>query len=113
LRASFGITGNDGISDFASLGLYEGGYNYGGNSGTAPTQLPNPDLNGKPPPRPDIGLDISVADNRVNLTADLYYNHTKDLLLERPIPASSGFYTISSNIGTMENKGVETPVEYG
>jgi TonB-linked SusC/RagA family outer membrane protein len=106
-RASFGLTGNDGISDFASLGLYGGGYNYGGNSGTAPIQLPNPDLKWETTSQTGIGFDLSVAHSRVNLTADLYYNHTKDLLLERPIPASSGFYSISSNIGTMENKGVE------
>ncbi|HNS17004.1 MAG TPA: TonB-dependent receptor [Bacteroidales bacterium] len=107
LRASYGITGNDGISDFASLGLYGGGYNYGGNSGTAPVQLPNPDLKWETTSQTGIGLDISVAESRVNLTADLYYNHTSDLLLARPIPASSGYYSISSNIGTMENKGVE------
>ncbi|MDD5695989.1 MAG: TonB-dependent receptor [Bacteroidales bacterium] len=107
LRASYGITGNDGISDFASLGLYGGGYNYGGNSGTAPTQLPNPDLKWETTSQTGIGFDLSVAKSRVNLTADLYYNYTSDLLLDRPIPASSGFYTLSSNIGTMENKGVE------
>ncbi|MCX6234235.1 MAG: TonB-dependent receptor [Bacteroidetes bacterium] len=106
-RASYGITGNDGISDFASLGLYGGGYNYGGNSGTAPIQLPNPDLKWETTSQTGIGFDISVADSRINLTADLYYNYTRDLLLDRPIPSSSGFYTISSNIGTMENKGLE------
>jgi TonB-linked SusC/RagA family outer membrane protein len=107
LRASFGITGNDGISDFASLGLYGGGYNYGGESGTAPEQLPNPDLKWESTSQTDVGFDISVAKSRVNLTADFYYNYTRDLLLDRPIPSSSGFYSISSNIGTMENRGIE------
>ena len=107
LRASYGLTGNDGIGDFASLGLYSGGYNYGGNSGIAPTQLPNPDLKWETTAQTGMGLDVSVLKNRISLTADVYYNHTKDLLLQRPVPSSSGFYTISSNIGQLQNEGLE------
>jgi TonB-linked SusC/RagA family outer membrane protein len=107
LRVSCGQTGNDGIGDFASLGLYSGGYNYGGSSGIAPTQLPNPDLKWETTTQTGLGLDFSVLKNRINLTFDVYYNHTKDLLLQRPIPSSSGYYTISSNIGQLENKGLE------
>jgi TonB-linked SusC/RagA family outer membrane protein len=107
LRCSYGLTGNDGIGDFASLGLYSGGYNYDGSSGIAPTQLPNPDLKWETTTQTGLGLDLSVLKNRITLTFDVYYNHTKDLLLERPIPSSSGYYTISSNIGQLENKGLE------
>jgi TonB-dependent starch-binding outer membrane protein SusC len=107
LRAIYGLTGNDGIGDFASLGLYGAGYNYGGGSGIAPTQLPNPDLKWETTTQTGLGFDISMLKNRINLNFDVYYNHTKDLLLDRPIPASSGFYTISSNIGQLENKGLE------
>ncbi len=107
LRASYGLTGNDGIGDFASLGLYGAGYNYGGGSGIAPTQLPNPDLKWESTAQTGLGLDVSLIKNRINLNFDVYYNHTRDLLLDRPIPASSGFYTISSNIGQLENKGLE------
>jgi len=107
LRASYGLTGNDGIADFASLGLYGAGYNYGGNAGVAPVQLPNPDLKWETSAQTGLGIDLSAFQNRVNLNFDVYYNHTRDLLLERPIPSSSGFYSISSNIGQMENKGLE------
>ncbi|MCK9203355.1 MAG: TonB-dependent receptor [Bacteroidales bacterium] len=107
VRVSYGLTGNDGIGDFASLGLYGAGYNYGGNSGIAPTQLPNPDLKWETTAQTGFGIDISILKNRINLNFDLYYNHTKDLLLERPIPSSSGFTSISSNIGQLENKGLE------
>lgn len=107
LRIGYGITGNDGIGDFASLGLYGAGYNYGGNSGIAPTQLPNPDLKWESTAQTGLGIDFSILKNRVSLNFDLYYNHTKDLLLDRPIPSSSGFYTVSSNIGQLENKGLE------
>lgn len=107
LRASCGQTGNDGIGDFTSLGLYNAGYNYGGGSGIAPSQLPNPDLKWETTTQTGIGLDVSLFKNRVNLNLDIYYNYTKDLLLERPVPESSGFSTIASNIGKMQNKGIE------
>jgi len=107
LRASYGLTGNDGIGDFASLGLYGGGYNYPGSSGIAPTQLPNPDLKWETTTQTDLGIDFSLFKDRISLNLDVYYNHTRDLLLDRPVPLSTGFSTISSNIGQLENKGIE------
>ncbi len=107
LRLSIGLTGNDGISDFASYGLYGGGFNYGGISGTAPTQLPNPDLKWESTFQQGIGMDLSILKERISVSLDLYKNRTFDMLLERPLPPSTGFYTISANIGEMENKGVE------
>jgi TonB-dependent starch-binding outer membrane protein SusC len=107
LRTSIGLTGNDGISDFASLGLYDGGYNYNQQAGIAPTQLPNPDLKWETTLQTGIGLDLGLFNDRISLIADVYYNRTSDLLLERPLTLSSGFTTITANIGEMENKGVE------
>ncbi|MDY0103428.1 MAG: TonB-dependent receptor [Lentimicrobium sp.] len=107
LRASYGLTGNDGISDFASLGLYGGGFNYGGNSGTAPTQLPNPDLKWETTTQTGFGVDFGIFEDRVMLNADVYFNKTKDLLLARPLPPTTGFSSIYANIGNLENKGIE------
>ena len=107
LRGSYGMTGNDGIGDFASLGLYGGGYNYGGQSGTAPIQLPNPDLKWETTVQTGFGFDLGLLKDRITLNVDFYFNNTKDLLLARPIPPSTGFTSITSNIGTLENKGVE------
>jgi TonB-linked SusC/RagA family outer membrane protein len=107
IRASIGLTGNDGIPDFASLGLYGGGFNYGGNSGIAPTQLPNPNLKWETTAQTGFGLDLAVFDSRISLNADVYFNKTKDLLLNRPLPPSTGFTSIYANIGNLENKGIE------
>ncbi|MHC1777833.1 MAG: SusC/RagA family TonB-linked outer membrane protein [Lentimicrobium sp.] len=107
VRASFGLTGNDDIDDFASLGLYGGGFNYGGNSGIAPIQLPNPDLKWETTAQTGFGLDIAVIDSRISLNADVYFNKTRDLLLERPLPPSTGYSIIYANIGNLENKGFE------
>ncbi|MBK7030616.1 MAG: SusC/RagA family TonB-linked outer membrane protein [Bacteroidales bacterium] len=110
LRISYGYTGNDGIPSFASLGLYGGGYNYGGSSGIAPTQLPNPDLKWETTLQRGIGVDIGLFKDRINVVFDYYMNKTTDLLLERPIPTSTGFSTISANIGSLENKGLELAI---
>lgn len=110
LRLSYGYTGNDGIPNFASLGLYGGGYNYGGSSGIAPTQLPNPDLKWETTLQRGIGFDLGLFKDRINVVFDYYMNTTTDLLLERPIPTSTGFSTISANIGSLENKGLELAI---
>jgi TonB-linked SusC/RagA family outer membrane protein len=107
IRASIGLTGNDGIPDFSSLGLYGGGFNYGGGSGTAPIQLPNPDLKWETTLQKGLGVDISILKDRVGFSADVYFNNTKDLLLARPLPPSTGFSSIYANIGELKNKGVE------
>lgn len=106
LRASAGITGNQGIGNFSSLGLY-GVVNYAGNPGVAPSQLENPDLKWEQTTQYDLGLDLTVLDSRVTFSGDYYLKDTNDLLLNRPIPSASGFTSFSSNIGSMENKGFE------
>jgi TonB-linked SusC/RagA family outer membrane protein len=107
IRASIGLTGNDGIPDFASLGLYSGSYDYEDNPGIASTQLPNPDLKWETTLQTGIGLDFAMFNNRIALNADLYFNKTKDLLLARPLPPTTGFTSVYDNIGNLENKGIE------
>lgn len=107
MRASFGLTGNDGIPDFAYLNLYRGGTNYLGNAGIAPSQLPNPDLKWETTAQINVGLDLAVLDERVSLAVDFYNNRTKDLLFDRPVSMTSGYYSITTNIGELENRGIE------
>ncbi|PKP53891.1 MAG: SusC/RagA family TonB-linked outer membrane protein [Bacteroidetes bacterium HGW-Bacteroidetes-1] len=107
LRTSIGLTGNDGIGDFSSLGLYGGGFNYTQRPGIAPIQLPNPDLRWETTLQTGFGLDLALFENRISLVADVYYNQTRDLLLDRPLPPSTGYSSITSNIGELENKGFE------
>jgi TonB-linked SusC/RagA family outer membrane protein len=110
LRASVGLTGNDGIPNFASLGLYYGGYDYGGGSGIAPTQLPNPDLKWETTLQTGIGFDLAVFNSRIVINGDFYMNKTRDLLLARPLPPSTGYSSIYDNIGSLENKGMELTI---
>lgn len=107
MRASFGLTGNDGIPDFAYLNLYRGGTNYLGGAGIAPSQLPNPNLKWETTAQVNVGIDLAVLEERVSLAIDYYHNRTKDLLFDRPISMTSGYYSITTNIGELENRGIE------
>ncbi len=106
LRASYGVTGNQGIGDFASRSLASGAP-YSGEAGVAPTQLGNPSLKWETTKEVDLGADLAVLDGRASLIVDWYNRNTSDLLVRRPIPATSGYTSIWSNIGAIRNRGVD------
>ena len=106
IRTSFGLTGNDDITPFLYKELF-GITTYDGKSGYYPTGIPNPDLKWETTAQFNIGLDLGLYQNRVTLTLDYYNKQTKDLLLARPLPGSSGYSSITENIGKVENKGLE------
>lgn len=107
LKASYGLTGNQNISDFASRGLWNGGQNYLDKAGIAPSQLANPDLKWETTRQFDIGLSGTLIKQRLNFAFDYYNKYTYDLLLAQPVPLLSGFSSVYSNVGEMSNKGVE------
>jgi TonB-dependent starch-binding outer membrane protein SusC len=107
LKASWGRTGNAEVGNFASRGLFSGDASYGGNPGTRATQIPNPDLKWETTASSDVGLEFSLFSNRVNIEADYYIRKTSDLLLNVPVPGTSGFSTQLRNIGNLQNKGYE------
>jgi TonB-dependent starch-binding outer membrane protein SusC len=106
IRTSYGLTGNDDIPPFLFAELY-GVTAYQGKSGIYPSSIPNPDLKWESTAQFDLGFDIGFFKNRIFLTADYYNKQTKGLLLDRPLPLSSGFSSITENIGSVENKGFE------
>lgn len=107
IRTSYGLTGNDGIPDFAYMDLYRGRANYRQQAGIAPTGIPNPDLKWETTRQFNIGTDIEFFDERIALALDYYHNITSDLLFNRPVSFTSGFTSITSNIGELENRGIE------
>jgi len=106
LRTSYGLTGNAGIGNFGHLGLY-GVANYNSLSGLTPTQIPNADLGWESTSQIDFGLDYGLFKNRISGEIDYYIKKTKDLLLNVPVPATSGYPSQMKNIGSVQNKGVE------
>jgi TonB-dependent starch-binding outer membrane protein SusC len=106
LRASYGLTGNAEIPDFRFLPLY-GISNYPGLPGFVPAQLGNPDLKWENSKQADLGLEFGFFNNRLTGEVDVYHKKTTDLLLNVNIPLTTGYASITRNLGTLENKGLE------
>ena len=115
LRASYGKTGNEAIGVYRSLSLL--GTSYGTRSsyiyGTTnypiayPQNLANPDLSWEKTSEYNVGLDVGIFKDRLNLSVDYYHKKTTDLLLDVPVPNQTGFGSVLQNTGAMLNKGVE------
>lgn len=80
--------------------------------GAAPTQLPNPELTWETSEQLDIGLDISLLNDQVSLTADYFKKTTKDLITGGNPPGIAGAPLPFINAGTVENKGFEFEISY-
>lgn len=113
LRSSYGITGNNAIGNYAHIGLLgitnqTFGPGQGSNHpGIYPTTLSNPDLTWEKSKQLDVGMDIGLFGNRINLDLDYYYNRTTDLLLNVNLPTTTGFPSVLRNVGEVENTGYE------
>ena len=110
LRLSAGASGNDRVGNYASLATM--GTNYYSALGTetmgmAWTNSANPGLKWETTYQYDAGIDLSLFKERINLTADVYYKDTRDMLYKATLPAQSGFVTQWQNLGRVDNKGVE------
>lgn len=113
VRASAGRTGNQEIGNFNSL-QFLGTFNVlqaAGNSiAISQTSFGNNDLRWEFTNQFDLGAEMSFFKSRLNLEVDLYYKKTNDLILNAPLPWSSGFSSVSRNIGSVENKGLEVTI---
>lgn len=107
--ASYGITGNDQIEGFLALDLFSAGNNYGGEGGISPSQLANPNLKWESTNQFNLGAQFELF-GKISVKADYYYKKTRDLLLQKPLPSSTGYAYIVENIGKLENQGFETEI---
>jgi TonB-linked SusC/RagA family outer membrane protein len=106
LRASYGLTGNAGIGNFRHLGLF-GVDSYYGSSGLIPSQIANDNLGWETTRQMDLGLDFGFFKNKISGEIDVYIKNTNDLLLDVPVPATTGYTVQTQNVGAVTNKGVE------
>jgi TonB-linked SusC/RagA family outer membrane protein len=119
IRASYGSAGNNRIK----AGSWQQNFNTGNEnkpyypneteaSNLIPgTSLYNPLLKWETTVTRNMGLDFTLFKNRLSGTLDLYFNTTKDLLLEVPVPTSSGYQSQLRNFGETSNKGIELTLE--
>lgn len=113
-RVGYGVTGNTAISPYATLDLISSGsvvfdkdlvtfYRMGDTYQSA--------LKWETSRQFDLGVDLSLFNNRIRLTADYYIKKTSDLLSTIEMPRSSGYTTSTQNIGSLQNKGFEIQMD--
>lgn len=117
VRASYGITGNDRIGDYAYLSRfapYGTSLGYSGDlfAGIEPASLANNNIKWESTIQTNLGIDMGFFGGRLNTTIDVYKKKTKDLLLAVPIGQWWGFSSQIANAGVIENKGIEFSVSY-
>ncbi|MES2894313.1 MAG: TonB-dependent receptor [Bacteroidota bacterium] len=111
LRLGYGQTSNQAVAPYSTLGrLDTRPYNFGATGyavGFYVNQLPNANLGWEFSKTFNAGLDFAILKNRLSGTVEYYVTKTEDILLGLSLPPTSGVTSITSNVGTTENKGFE------
>jgi TonB-linked SusC/RagA family outer membrane protein len=113
LRASWGKTGNQAIQPYQTLATVASGFNYAYDGIDTPNigfqlgRAANPNLRWETTEQTNAGVDLGFFNERLTATVDIYKKTTKDLLLNKQVEAYTGFTTILSNVGSIQNKGLE------
>lgn len=111
LRGSYGTAGNiSGLGPYQAQGAYSVDNRYFGASGVINTVLPNNDLKWEQSTTLDIGMDVGVFNNRLRLMLDVYRRVTDNLLTGLSLPGTTGFSSILTNYGSLENRGTELEI---
>ncbi len=129
LRVSYGSLGNDGVGSYVyipSLANYDK-TQFNELPGTSAVngwgigRVANENIRWETVTTSNIGVDVGLFNNKLNLTLDYYIRDTKDMLYQRNLPPSSGManghsspdtYVLDMNLGKMRNKGFEVTVNY-
>ncbi|WP_020528032.1 SusC/RagA family TonB-linked outer membrane protein [Flexithrix dorotheae] len=111
LRTSYGINGNlSDLNDFHAQGAYTAGVRYNGVAGIQNNRMANKDLQWEESRTFDVGVDFGIFNNRVTAIFDYYRRVTDNLLTNLDLPYSTGFTSILTNLGSLENKGIELEI---
>jgi TonB-linked SusC/RagA family outer membrane protein len=110
LRASLGISGNQAIDPYTTLARLSNTnviFNNQNYTGFVQGSLSNKGLKWETTRQLDLGIDLGLWRDRVQLTADYYKKKTTDLLLNVTLPSSTGFGSVLQNVGAVQNEGYE------
>ena len=113
IRASIGYTGKVSFSAYQAMTMYQytNDYEYRYGIGAVPITIGNPDLSWERTLNYNVGADVSLFGHRLNLVLDAYIRNTQDLLLDRTLPPSTGVTSATSNLGEMQNRGIELQID--
>lgn len=109
-RVSYGLTGNQAIGPYQTLARFSPVFAVIGGStvnAVRPTTVANDDLTWETTAQLNVGTDIGLFNDRINLSAEYYRMATSDLLFDVQLPQYSGYTSQLRNIGKVENKGIE------
>jgi TonB-linked SusC/RagA family outer membrane protein len=118
-RLSYGLTGNSEIGEYRSLANIStdlngnpNNYVFGGTKANATTltSIGNEDLQWEKTAEYNLGVSFGLFNNRITIDADAYLKKTQKLLLNAPLPETSGFTSVFRNIGKLQNKGIELSI---
>ena len=109
IRASYGLNGNNGIAAYKAYGKY-GSSMYNGVAGMLPSSPANEELSWEKNETWNVGLDFGFY-GRIRGSVDVYDRVTKDMLLNKSVPQTSGFSTNFMNTGKMRNRGIEFQID--
>jgi TonB-linked SusC/RagA family outer membrane protein len=113
VRTSYGLTGNTAINPYQT----QGGLSrtvYATDDlplfGFQPNLIVNPNLGWEKTAQANVGIDFSILRDRISGSIDVYQQNTSDLLLARALPTATGFTSITENVGSTRNTGIEAVV---
>lgn len=109
LRASYSLTGNDDIGNYSTRQTYAF-QNLLGMQGIVRRGIPNPSLQWETSGKINLGLDLATWNERVGISIDAYKTKTSNMLVYEYLGTPSGFDSILSNNGRMQNTGIEASV---
>lgn len=122
LRLSFGQNGNRSLADSylalanLSLGKYTQGYINAASGALMDlkylfvSRLANPNLQWEKTTSWNIGLDLGFLNNRINASLEYYVMPTTDMIMNQSLPSFTGFNSITTNLGRIENRGFELSI---
>jgi TonB-dependent starch-binding outer membrane protein SusC len=111
IRASYGENGNERIGNYDNLTLYSPGFYYDGINGIGLlSNFGNSEIKWENTISQNIGADIALFGGKLNATVDFWKKTTEDLLANVELPSESGFTGIRTNVGSIENKGIDISV---
>lgn len=110
LRFSYGQTGNDAVNPYQTNGSISAPqyYSFGTDViGNVPNNLRNDALGWETTTEYNLGVDFGLLNNRITGSVELYNRLTKNLIMNKLIPVTLGYSSITANVGSVRNKGVE------
>lgn len=114
-RYGYGFTGNQNFGDNRFQALFSPNSNYVVNgqivTGVFPSQVANANLKWESTEQSNFGVDLGFLKNRLNISFETYRKNTTDLLINNPLPITTGFDNATQNVGSIENRGIELALD--